>query len=59
MDLVDHHYAIRLLANQLSVEQVKTITGKSFFLLNLTYFLSGKIHQYAEWFLAEYPMKPR
>lgn len=59
MDMVDHHYAIRLLANRFSVEKVKTLSGKSFYLFNLPYFLAGKIPQYAEWFVFNYPMEQR
>ncbi len=51
MDAVDHRYAIRLYSGPLRIEHPKTTHGKVFHLLNLPYYLSGKLKQYAEWFL--------
>lgn len=51
MDRTNHNYAIRLLNNQLSIEKVKTLKGKTYNLLNLPYFLTSQIDKYLEWFL--------
>lgn len=52
MENTNHPYAIRLLANKLSVEQVSTPGGKEYMLLNLPYYLSTLIEQYIEWFVS-------
>ena len=49
VDRANHHYAVRVLANKLSVEKVKTPGGKDYILLNLPYYLSTRIPQYIEW----------
>jgi len=54
MDLCDHHYAIRFYADKLLVQDVKTINGKSFKLLNLPYFLGTKLYEYIDWFVEQY-----
>lgn len=59
MEQSDHPYAIRLLANQFLVEEVKTLSGKPFYLMNLPYFLGGKLPEYIDWFVANYPEKKR
>jgi len=50
----EHAFALRLLANKLSVEEVKTPGGKKFHLLNLPYYLSTKITLYMDWFIKTY-----
>lgn len=50
MDSCQHHYAVRFLANEFSVEKVKTIKGKYFYLMNLPYYLSGELKAYLDWF---------
>lgn len=49
MDRVNHPFAIRLLANQFSLEELKTPSGKPFKLLNLPYFLGSRVKEYAKW----------
>ena len=51
MDRVDHPYAVRLYAGSLQVSEVSTPEGKVFKLLNLPYFLAGKIYDYLRWFI--------
>lgn len=52
---VDHPYAIRLYAGAFSVEQHKTPTsGKSYYLMNLPYYLGTKIHDYMAYFVKNY-----
>ncbi|MCX6278540.1 MAG: AAA family ATPase, partial [Bacteroidetes bacterium] len=51
IDLAPHAYAIRLYAGKLAVQQTQTIRGKKFFLLNLPYFLAGKIREHLRGFI--------
>jgi len=53
MDLVEHPFAIRLYGDKLSIHSVKTISGKPFHLLNMPYYLAGRLNDYLEWFLEE------
>ena len=50
-----HPYAIRFLRNTFSVERHVTPGGKPYWLMNLPYFLMGRIKEYVAYFLAEYP----
>lgn len=54
IERTNHHFAIRVLSNKLSVEKVKTPTGKEYILLNLPYYLSTRIPQYIEWLVEKY-----
>lgn len=54
IEQTNYNYAVRFLANRLSVEKVKTPGGKEFVLLNLPYYLSYKIDKYVEWMLNKY-----
>jgi uncharacterized protein len=51
IDASEHPFAVRLWAKNLSVRQARTLKGKKFFLLNLPYFLAGKIHEHLEGFI--------
>jgi len=51
MDQVEHGYAVRLYAGKLSIEDVTTLEGKTYKLLNLPYFLAGRLEGYLEWFV--------
>jgi predicted AAA+ superfamily ATPase len=53
IDKADHPYAVRLYAGPLETIHIKTPKGKPFTLLNMPYFLSGKIKEYIEWMIAE------
>lgn len=55
MERADHSYAVRLYAGELQVSEVSTPGGKIFKLLNLPYFLAGKIYDYLRWFIDGYP----
>jgi uncharacterized protein len=55
MDICPHIYAIRMYGGTISVNTLKTPKGKQFYLLNLPYYLTGKIEHYLEWFMAQYP----
>ena len=54
IDQCNHHYGVRFLGNNFSVEKTKTISGKPFVLMNLPYFLATQIHNYIEWFVNNY-----
>lgn len=51
IDIAPHEYAVRLSAGKLGVQQTQTIRGKKFFLLNLPYFLAGKIKDHLKGFI--------
>ena len=51
MDTVDHEFAVRMHAGEMSVEKVKTGSGKIYKLFNLPYCFAGKINDYVCWFL--------
>lgn len=51
MDLLPHAYAVRLYAGALKIDSLQTQTGKHFQLLNLPYFLAGKIKEYVGWMM--------
>ena len=51
IDAAPHAYAVRLFARKLSIQQTQTIRGKQFFLLNLPYFLAGKIKDHLKGFI--------
>jgi len=51
MDEAPHPFAIRLYAGPLSIRQTRTIRGKNFFLMNLPYFLAGRIGEHLEGFI--------
>jgi len=57
MENTNHQYAIRLYADNFSVEKVRTPNGKSFYLMNLPYFLASKIPDYINYFLKSYSIK--
>jgi len=46
-----HNFAVRVYSGRLSIDNVKTTQGKKFFLLNLPFYLVGKIDDYLDWFL--------
>lgn len=48
-----HPYAIRLLANKMSIEEVKTPEGKPYKLMNMPYFLACKLDAYIDWWMHE------
>jgi len=47
----NHRYGIRMLANNFSIENVKTPDGTSYQLMNMPYYLATRIPQYIEWFI--------
>ncbi|MFO7888749.1 MAG: AAA family ATPase [bacterium] len=51
MNRTNHPYSIRIYKEKLSIDTIKTISGKPFYLLNLPYYLSGRLYDYIEWFV--------
>jgi predicted AAA+ superfamily ATPase len=49
MDETPGNIAVRFYAGKISITNVKTAKGKEFKLLNLPYFLVGKVKEYLEW----------
>lgn len=48
-----HHHAVRMYAGPLEIQQLSSLAGKRFYLLNLPYFLASAVHNYLEWMMAE------
>ncbi len=55
MDNAPHPLAVRIYSGKLSIDTLKTASGKVFYLLNLPYYLTGQIEQYLGWFGGQYP----
>lgn len=53
IDRAPHSYAVRIYSGKLSIDTVRTIKGKKYFLLNLPFYLVGRINNYLDWFFAE------
>lgn len=46
-----HPYAIRLLANNFSIENTQTPAGTKYLLMNMPYYLAHRLPQYVSWFI--------
>lgn len=55
MDAADHTIAVRLYGSVLKIDKVKTLKGKEYTLLNLLYYLAGKIEVYLDWVMQSHP----
>ncbi len=53
MDNAPHPYAVRLWGGGVDTVTAHTVSGKPFFLLNLPYYLAGRLPEYLSWFLRE------
>lgn len=53
MDKVNHGFAVRVYSGKLKIEKLKTMSGKSFHLLNLPFYLVHKIDLYLEKFILD------
>jgi len=53
MDKAPHTYAVRVYSGQLEINQIQTIKGKKFTLLNLPFYLTGYIPEYLEWIISK------
>lgn len=54
LDRADHAFAVRLYSGPLQIENTQTTQGKPFTLLNLPYFLAGRLMDYVNRFAASY-----
>ena len=52
IDRAPHNYAVRIYSGQLKVDQIKTLNGKDFILLNLPFYLTGCVFEYLEWLMS-------
>jgi uncharacterized protein len=53
MDTASHNMAIRVYGGKLEVTTCKTISNKTYFLLNLPYYLIAELQNYLSWFESE------
>jgi len=51
VEVAPHPFAVRLYAGPLMVKEAHTITGKTYYLMSLPYFLGGKIREHLEGFI--------
>ena len=56
IEKTNHPYAVRLYAGSLEIETHQTPGGKSYFLMNMPYFLGSKIPEYLEYFVQDYSL---
>ena len=54
MKRAPHNYAVRISENRFKIEEIKTIEGKKFWLMNLPLYLGTKIHDYISFFVDQY-----
>ncbi len=46
IDLAPHNFAVRVYSGKFSIENCKTLKNKEFYLMNLPFYLVGKIYEY-------------
>lgn len=51
VDFAPHNYAIRIYSGNLRFEKVTSLKGKEFYLLNLPFYLTGKIYEYFDFMI--------
>ncbi|XOV66471.1 MAG: ATP-binding protein [Fluviicola sp.] len=56
IEAANHPYAIRMYAGEFSIESHSTDSGKSYFLMNLPYYLGTKLFDYLDYFMKSYPL---
>ncbi len=56
MDSAPHHWAVRLYGGDLKIDHLLTPNQKPFYLLNLPYYLAGRIENYLTWLMQQCPM---
>jgi predicted AAA+ superfamily ATPase len=54
IDTCPHHYAIRIYAGEFNVVHQTTPGGKPYLLLNIPYYMSGRLPEYIAWFIDEF-----
>ena len=53
MDQSPHPYAVRLYSGKLELMETQTIEGRRYWLLNLPYFLAGRLNDYVGWMVEQ------
>jgi len=51
IDISKHPFAVRVYSGKLSIDYEKTVGGKSYYLLNLPFYLACKLESYIDWFI--------
>jgi hypothetical protein len=54
LDRADHAFAVRLYSGALQIETAHTVKGKAFTMLNLPYFLVGRLMEYVKWLTTQH-----
>ena len=57
MDRTDHPYAIRMYAGEFNVQDLTTINGTPFLLMNLPYYLGTQLPKYIDYFVNNYSLE--
>jgi len=53
IDLCPHHFGVRVYSGPLKMESFRTLRNKPFTLLNLPFYLAGRIREYIRWALRD------
>ncbi|NTV82826.1 MAG: ATP-binding protein [Bacteroidales bacterium] len=53
MEFTPHNLAVRLYPGKVTIDRIRSTTGKEFILLNLPYYLGSQIDQYLHWALSK------
>ena len=53
IDRSPHKYAVRIYSGRLEINQIQTLNGKEFSLLNLPFYLAGFITEYLGWMISK------
>ncbi|MEK6534556.1 MAG: AAA family ATPase [Thermodesulfobacteriota bacterium] len=53
IDQSPHPYAVRLYSGKLELMETQTIEGRRYWLLNLPYFLAGRLNDYIDWMVEQ------
>jgi len=56
VERTNHPYAVRMFANEFSIEKVKTPAGVPYMLMNLPYYLGTMIPEYLDYFVKNYSL---
>ena len=53
IDLCPHHFGVRVYSGPLKKESFRTLRNKPFTLLNLPFYLTGRIREYIRWAMGD------
>ncbi len=57
MERTNHPYAVRIYAGEFKVEQIQTVSGVPFLLMNLPYYLGTKLPEYIAYFIENHTLR--